>query len=416
MMSNQGVKNWIEEEITNDIKQEIISLHSSGVSQSKIAETLNLAGKKRNSGLKFNQGYISLVLTNTGYRAKDKKKGKSEMKKDNEVIEVDDNIVFEKENKLFTNSLYVAKVFEKNHKNVLQSIENLECSIKFRSAEFSADLFKDKYNRDQKCYLMTEKGFSLLAFGFTGSKAIEFKEKYLDKFEEMRSILITKSLPQSKVIDLPSYSETLRLYADEMDARTAAEKLATERKEQLLLSEKANNELKDTNLKLKSEVTRVSKTIRVLTTVARAWKEFKDKAPDELYSIEHIVLQFGYQGLVGKNQLLAFMRKKNILKSDISEKLLDDGKTKTYYGESHNLPYAQFTKYITIRKSHDKSLKYSSNVVYVYRKGIAFIMKVIDTYVQETQNILPLFKNLEKEGYENIELSDDDMQFVENMN
>lgn len=42
---------------------------------------------------------------------------------------------------------------------------------------------------------MTEKGFSLLAFGFTGAKAIQFKEMYLNKFEDMREQLKKASAP-----------------------------------------------------------------------------------------------------------------------------------------------------------------------------------------------------------------------------
>ena len=55
------------------------------------------------------------------------------------------------------------------------------------SAENSANLFiqseyADKYGRMQKEYLMTRDGFSLLVMGFTGSKALEWKLKYIEAF------------------------------------------------------------------------------------------------------------------------------------------------------------------------------------------------------------------------------------------
>lgn len=44
--------------------------------------------------------------------------------------------VFQNNGKLFTTSLVIAKVFDKEHKNVLQTIRNLNCSSEFSRLNF----------------------------------------------------------------------------------------------------------------------------------------------------------------------------------------------------------------------------------------------------------------------------------------
>lgn len=81
----------------------------------------------------------------------------------------------------------VANNFEKQHKHVLECIENLKEGV----AEKSADLFiESKYQHPQnkqwyKEYLLTRDGFSLLVMGFTGAKALQWKLKYIEAFNKM---------------------------------------------------------------------------------------------------------------------------------------------------------------------------------------------------------------------------------------
>lgn len=127
-----------------------------------------------------------------------------------EVIEIDNNIVFAKEGKLFTNSLYVAKVFDKDHDKVIRDIKNLECSLNFKTANFGESYFVNSQNKSYPMFEMTEKGFSLLAFGFTGSKAIQFKEMYLNKFEEMREQLKQVNEPKKVLSTLELFDFALQ--------------------------------------------------------------------------------------------------------------------------------------------------------------------------------------------------------------
>lgn len=73
----------------------------------------------------------------------------------------------------------IARVFEKEHKNVLQSIQNLKCPASFTALNFQLSEYEDSTGRVLPEYLITRDGFSFLAMGFTGAKAAEFKEKYI---------------------------------------------------------------------------------------------------------------------------------------------------------------------------------------------------------------------------------------------
>ena len=81
----------------------------------------------------------------------------------------------------FTTSLAIAQAFEKEHKNVLRDIQNLECSPKFLELNF--ELYE--YSRDlgigvreYPAYRLTRDGFAFLAMGFTGKKAAAWKESF----------------------------------------------------------------------------------------------------------------------------------------------------------------------------------------------------------------------------------------------
>ena len=91
------------------------------------------------------------------------------------------------EEKLITTSLKVAEVFEKEHKNVLQSIENLvadNSAAKF----FRLTTYKNR-GKEYPMYEMDRDGFSLLVMGFTGEKALQWKIKYIEAFNKMESEL-----------------------------------------------------------------------------------------------------------------------------------------------------------------------------------------------------------------------------------
>ena len=86
---------------------------------------------------------------------------------------------------MFTTSLIVAQAFEKEHKNVLRDIENLECSALFNELNFEPVEYKDAKGEMRPAYRLTRDGFAFLAMGFTGKRAALWKEKFLEAFNAM---------------------------------------------------------------------------------------------------------------------------------------------------------------------------------------------------------------------------------------
>lgn len=91
-------------------------------------------------------------------------------------------------NKIVVSSKDIAEHFGKDHKNVLQNIRDILV------AENSATKFFQETSsvyRGQHFpfYLMNRDGFSLLAMGFTGKKALQWKLKYIEAFNEMEETL-----------------------------------------------------------------------------------------------------------------------------------------------------------------------------------------------------------------------------------
>lgn len=100
-------------------------------------------------------------------------------------------LVYENEKGVdITTSLIVAKVFGKEHKNVLRDIESLSCSESFRVLNFEHTPYVHPQNgQTYKMYTMTKDGFSFLVMGYTGEKAGEFKERFINEFNKREAML-----------------------------------------------------------------------------------------------------------------------------------------------------------------------------------------------------------------------------------
>lgn len=84
-----------------------------------------------------------------------------------------------------TNSLIIGEIFEKEHNKVIRDIENLSCSDKFRAANFGVSSYMSIQNKKLPMCIMTKDGFSFLVMGYTGVKAGEFKESFIEAFNKM---------------------------------------------------------------------------------------------------------------------------------------------------------------------------------------------------------------------------------------
>ncbi len=109
------------------------------------------------------------------------------------------DLVIMKNKEAVTTSLQVAESFDKKHRHVLSAIDELKEGV----AENWADLFwEDTYVHPQnkqsyRIIYMNRDGFSLLAMGFTGKKALKFKLKFIEAFNEMEDVIRKNTVPQT---------------------------------------------------------------------------------------------------------------------------------------------------------------------------------------------------------------------------
>lgn len=94
------------------------------------------------------------------------------------------------QNQPVTTSLQIAEVFGKEHAKVLRSIDNLCKNLpeNYRKANFGVTeqiRHSGCLERTERYYEITKDGFVLLAMGFTGQKALQFKLAYIEAFNKM---------------------------------------------------------------------------------------------------------------------------------------------------------------------------------------------------------------------------------------
>lgn len=92
-----------------------------------------------------------------------------------------------------TTSLIVAEVFNKRNADVLRDIRNLHCSQDFKERNFAlmVEMRELPQGGAQKAeyYEMTKDGFSFLVMGYTGDKAGQFKEMFINEFNKREMML-----------------------------------------------------------------------------------------------------------------------------------------------------------------------------------------------------------------------------------
>lgn len=231
-----------------------------------------------------------------------------------------DTLVKVENNQIVTDSRSVAEHFGKQHKNVLQTIENLAAENPATKFLFQKSTFENR-GKQYPMYLMNRDGFSLLVMGFTGAKALEWKLKYIDAFNEMEKQLVNKN-----TLVLPDFTnpvEAARAWANEYEAKQKA------------LTENAV-------MKPKADF---------YDTVANT---------ESLFSMADVAktLDMG----IGRNKLFAFLRNKGILDKD-------------------NHPYQKYVDagYMRLIENHckagDNDVVYKCT--YVKQKGIDYIRKIL---------------------------------------
>ncbi|MEI4612338.1 phage regulatory protein/antirepressor Ant [Bacillus cereus] len=131
--------------------------------------------------------------------------------------------VFENNGEVVTDSLTIAEMFGKEHKNVKRdiletisklaslqnSVEVNELDINFNTLKFEPVEYRDNRNRIQEKYIVNFDAFMLVTMSYTTQKAMLIKMKYIHAFNQMKAYI------QSQHLNIPkTYAGALRLAAD----------------------------------------------------------------------------------------------------------------------------------------------------------------------------------------------------------
>lgn len=118
-----------------------------------------------------------------------------------------------------TTSLDVARHFGKRHDSVLRTIRDLLAQLPAERLHNFVATFIDVpgpngATRSEPAYRITRDGFTLLAMGFTGTRALEFKLTYLDAFNRMEAEL---SQQQAQALAAPEIDVAALLLSGQSD-------------------------------------------------------------------------------------------------------------------------------------------------------------------------------------------------------
>lgn len=136
------------------------------------------------------------------------------------------------DNQALTTSVIVAEKFGKEHKHVLEAIRNILSTTAQKSAFVDNQQLAKMFALTEveipmpvgggvkkvSVYVMNRDGFTLLAMGFTGAKALAFKLEYMNAFNAMeQQIRQSSGVPQT-------FSQALMLAAKQQEQIEAQQK------------------------------------------------------------------------------------------------------------------------------------------------------------------------------------------------
>lgn len=108
----------------------------------------------------------------------------------NEVI-LSQDLVFVDQNEIYTDSLIVARVFEKSHARVLKDIRNLIGDLDGITSEVKLDLanYIDFQGKERPKYNLCKDALTLLVMAYRTKKAMKIKLDYIKAFKDMSNQL-----------------------------------------------------------------------------------------------------------------------------------------------------------------------------------------------------------------------------------
>jgi anti-repressor protein len=189
-------------------------------------------------------------------------------------------IVFIENDRVVTDSLTVAEVFGKNHKDVLRDIDNQieklnEADEKeFSQRNFAPSDYINERGRQYRKYLLTEEGFTLVTMAYTTVEAMRFKVRFINEFNRMKEELKRRHQPNN----------ALQQYLD-MDENDRAIAYFTERKQRI---------------ETQKQLAIAAPKAEIFDVIATA---------DNAQPISAVAKSFNW----GRNRMFAFLRDKKVL-------------------------------------------------------------------------------------------------------
>lgn len=209
-------------------------------------------------------------------------------------------LVFKSDNgEIVTTSLKVAETFNKDHARVLRDIRDLACSEEFRQGNFAESSYLNNQNREQPLIIMSKDGFTLLAMGYTGKKAMNFKESYIAAFNSMEKALKEQVKPKSHLEILVESAQALLEQSkriEKVESRLdAMEREREENTRQLLAAKVSEKELP--TMRLRDNIRQLVNRYANARNISQS--DVWHKVYDQLYYLFHISIR-GYKK--GKNE------------------------------------------------------------------------------------------------------------------
>ena len=140
------------------------------------------------------------------------------------------NAVYIENGQVLTDTFAVARIFNKAHADVMRDVRRIlsEIDMEWGIRAFAETPYTHPQNgQTYVMYAMTEDGFTLLAMGYTGREAMQFKVQYIQEFRRMK-----EELERPKVNLPANYIEALKalVVAEEEKAAQAAQLAAQQPK------------------------------------------------------------------------------------------------------------------------------------------------------------------------------------------
>jgi Rha family phage regulatory protein len=107
-----------------------------------------------------------------------------------ELETIDNPIVHVDGMRVYATTMDIAAYFQKRHDNVLAAVrEIIALQADFGALNFKGTSYLDCQGKERPAYEITKAGFAVVVGGFSGAKALEFRVRYVQRYEEMEEAL-----------------------------------------------------------------------------------------------------------------------------------------------------------------------------------------------------------------------------------